>query len=49
MLEHLGHEGAARAIEAAVIQSLEEGATTPDLGGELTTAELGDRIARALL
>jgi len=49
MLEHLGHEKAAQAIEAAVIESLEEGATTPDLGGELSTSELGDRIARALL
>ena len=48
MLEFLGHREAGAAIEDHVRTSLAEGATTPDLGGSLTTSEVGDRIARAL-
>ena len=37
MLEHLGHVGAARAIERAVQDALAAGARTPDLGGTTST------------
>jgi 3-isopropylmalate dehydrogenase len=45
MLEHLGHPGAARAVEAAVARALKENEVTPDLGGKRRTTEVGDRIA----
>jgi 3-isopropylmalate dehydrogenase len=46
MLETLGHDEAAAAIEAAVRELLREGRTTADLGGALTTSEVGDEVAR---
>lgn len=45
MLRQLGYGLAAEAIEAAVRETLRDGAVTPDLGGMLSTAEVGDRIA----
>jgi len=48
MLEHLGHGEAAQAVEGAVIELLRTGETTPDLGGTLTTSQVGDRLARAV-
>jgi 3-isopropylmalate dehydrogenase len=48
LLESIGHEEAATAIEAAVTDALRERAVTQDLGGDLTTGQVGDRIARAL-
>ena len=48
MLETLGHAEAATEVERAVEQSLREGRTTPDLGGTLTTSEVGDLVARAV-
>ena len=33
---------------SGVTDALREGAVTQDLGGELTTAQVGDQIARAL-
>jgi len=48
MLDYLGHQEAARAIEAAVARSMREGQTTPDLGGSLTTSQVGDLLARAV-
>jgi 3-isopropylmalate dehydrogenase len=48
MLEDLGHVEAARAIEAAVKDAIHARETTKDLGGSRTTAEVGDRIARAV-
>jgi len=42
MLEHLGHPDAAAAVDRAVRAALEANATTPDLGGALGTAEVGD-------
>jgi 3-isopropylmalate dehydrogenase len=48
MLEALGHAEAAAAVEAAVVQALREDRTTPDLGGSLTTSQVGDELARAL-
>ena len=48
LLEHgLGRPDEARALEAAVDRALVE-ATTPDLGGHATTAEVGDAVLRAL-
>ena len=44
MLNHLGHEDAARALDRAVDASIREGATTRDLGGPLGTTEVGDWI-----
>ncbi len=48
MLDSLGHKPAAQAIEAAVARSLREGRTTPDLGGSLTTSQVGDLLAKAV-
>ena len=48
MLEHLGHGEAAREIEAVVRAGIRAGETTRDLGGALTTSEVGDRLARAV-
>jgi 3-isopropylmalate dehydrogenase len=48
MLEHLGHTEAARALDEAVARSMREGQTTPDLGGSLTTSQVGDLLARAV-
>ncbi len=48
MLETLGHRTAADEIEAAVAASIRAGSTTHDLGGALTTSEVGDLVARAV-
>ncbi len=48
MLEHLGYRQAATAVEEAVGLALSSGQTTPDLGGELGTAAVGDGIAGSL-
>ncbi len=45
MLEDLGHREAAQAVEEAVVRCIRKGETTADLGGALTTAEVGDRLA----
>ncbi|HEX6900967.1 MAG TPA: 3-isopropylmalate dehydrogenase [Thermoanaerobaculia bacterium] len=47
MLDYLGHAEAAKTIDEAVARSFREGQTTPDLGGSLTTSQVGDLIARA--
>jgi tartrate dehydrogenase/decarboxylase/D-malate dehydrogenase len=45
MLEHLGHEDAAEAVEQAIADVLAEGAIrTPDLGGQANTGELAKAI-----
>ncbi len=44
MLEQLGHMDTAAAVETAVRDVIREGLTTPDLGGSLSTAEVGDRV-----
>ena len=50
MLEHLGHEDAARAVETAIEAALAEpGVLTPDMGGKANTVALGETIARAVL
>jgi tartrate dehydrogenase/decarboxylase/D-malate dehydrogenase len=45
MLEHLGELDAARSIEGAIEQVLEQSdARTPDIGGKATCSELGEEI-----
>ncbi len=44
----LGHEKAADALYKAVGKALDDGARTKDLGGDLTTAQMGDAILKAL-
>ncbi len=48
MLDYLGHAAAARAVDEAVARALREGRTTPDLGGTMTTSQVGDLLARAV-
>ncbi|HEY0782792.1 MAG TPA: isocitrate/isopropylmalate family dehydrogenase [Thermoanaerobaculia bacterium] len=48
LLGELGHAEAAAAVEDAVADSLRQGQVTPDLGGTLTTSQVGDLLARAL-
>jgi tartrate dehydrogenase/decarboxylase/D-malate dehydrogenase len=48
MLEHLQLSGAAERIESAVAQTLADGCRTPDLGGELTTEQMGDAVLSRL-
>ena len=48
MLETLSHDEAAAAIEAAVRKLLRKGRTTVDVGGALTTSEVGDELARRI-
>src|SRR6266446_5079542 len=45
MLEHLGLNEAAAAVENAVIACVNEGKTTLDIGGRLGTREVGDAVA----
>jgi 3-isopropylmalate dehydrogenase len=47
MLDYLGHGEACSAIEEAVARSLRERQSTPDVGGSLTTSQVGDLLARA--
>lgn len=49
MLDHLGHQDAAAAVEDAITNVLEDSVLrTPDIGGKATTAELGRAIAEAV-
>lgn len=49
LLRHsLGNETCAGQIETAVAKALQAGARTPDLGGSLTTSEMGDAVLREL-
>jgi 3-isopropylmalate dehydrogenase len=48
MLENLGFDDAAAAVDGAVAEALRQGFTTRDLGGNLGTAEVGDRLAEAV-
>jgi 3-isopropylmalate dehydrogenase len=49
MFEYFGWTAEAHAIEAAVRAAVHEQETTPDLGGDLGTRELGDWLASATL
>ncbi|MDH5759313.1 MAG: isocitrate/isopropylmalate dehydrogenase family protein [Gemmatimonadota bacterium] len=46
LLDHFGETDAAGSVESAVHAALEEGWSTPDLGGGRTTEEVGEWIAR---
>jgi len=48
LLDDLGHNEAAREVEAAVRRALTEGVTTRDLGGDRSTGEVGDFVVRAV-
>ena len=48
MLDTLGHHEASKAVESAVIESIRQGHTTPDLGGTATTSEVGDCLVERL-
>ena len=48
LLEHFGHLDAAKRVEGAVVASFEAGETTPDLGGSLSTEEVGAAIVARL-
>lgn len=48
LLDHLGQTQAGDAIEAAVRSVIASGKTTPDLGGTMSTQEVGEAIRDAL-
>ena len=48
LLEHLGLNDAAAAVERAVIACVNEGRTTVDVGGNLGTREVGDAVLEKL-
>ena len=48
MVKHLGHTDMADAIEGAVRAAIRAGECTRDLGGGLSTQEVGDAVARRL-
>ncbi|HTQ81355.1 MAG TPA: 3-isopropylmalate dehydrogenase [Thermoanaerobaculia bacterium] len=48
MLETLGHTEAASVVEATVAGTLRSGQTTQDVGGSLTTSQMGDVLAQAV-
>lgn len=48
MLDHLGFTAAAAGIERSVVACLRERRTTRDLGGDLTTSQVGDAVCAAL-
>jgi tartrate dehydrogenase/decarboxylase/D-malate dehydrogenase len=48
MLEWLGEPAAAESVRVAVRRAVEQGHTTPDLGGSCTTTQMADRIIERL-
>jgi 3-isopropylmalate dehydrogenase len=49
MLDELGHAEAAEAVEGAVRELILGDRATPDLGGDLTTSQVGDAVVHSLL
>lgn len=49
LLEDQGYPGEGKMIHAAVSECLEENKTTPDLGGKLTTKQVGSAVAEKIL
>jgi tartrate dehydrogenase/decarboxylase/D-malate dehydrogenase len=45
MLEHLGHDEAAKAVMRAIELVLAEGPRTPDMGGNATSSDIGKSVA----
>jgi 3-isopropylmalate dehydrogenase len=48
MVKHLGHTDMANAIEGAVEAAIRAGECTRDLGGSLSTGQVGDAVAKRL-
>ena len=48
MLDHLQLPAAAKRIRRAVERTLAAGNQTPDLGGRLSTRQMGDEVVRQL-
>jgi 3-isopropylmalate dehydrogenase len=48
LLDYFGHHDIATRIEDAIVASFEAGSTTPELGGDLTTEQVGEWIANHL-
>jgi 3-isopropylmalate dehydrogenase len=48
LLENLGHTGEAEAVDAAVRRAIAQGRTTTDLGGDLSTAAVGDAVCELI-
>jgi 3-isopropylmalate dehydrogenase len=48
LVEHFGYADAGAAVERAVRSAIHEGITTPDLGGEHSTQQVGQWIAESL-
>lgn len=48
LLAHLGDHASAARLEQAVLTVLQQGITTPDLGGRATTAEVTETVCREL-
>jgi isopropylmalate/isohomocitrate dehydrogenase-like protein len=48
MLERLGHAGAARRFETALVATMEEGVRTPDIGGRHTTYGFAEEVRARL-
>jgi 3-isopropylmalate dehydrogenase len=46
MIEHLGFQAEANAIEDAIRSALQARECTRDVGGDLSTAQAGDAVAR---
>jgi tartrate dehydrogenase/decarboxylase/D-malate dehydrogenase len=44
MLRHLGHAAAADRIETAIGEVIAAGELTPDMGGRLSTTDVGRRL-----
>jgi 3-isopropylmalate dehydrogenase len=48
LLKYLGEQAAAESVETALMRSVKEGLTTPDLGGKLSTMEMAGEVARLM-
>ena len=48
LCDHFGHHQAAERVDDAVLASFRDGCTTPDLGGSLTTEEVGSAVLERL-
>jgi isocitrate/isopropylmalate dehydrogenase len=49
MLEYLGNKSASQSIDKAVRDSISNNETTRDLGGNLSTEQVGTAICRRLI
>ena len=48
LLDHLGYAEEATAVRKAVLEVLEHGPTTPDVGGSASTGDVGEALIRSL-